>query len=95
MDMRERVLGVGGEPAAGPAPGGGFRVTAWLPLRGCTLVISVLLTDDQAMVRSGLRALLDADDDIRVVGRRRTEHGRSSSRGGSIRTSWSWTSGCR
>jgi DNA-binding NarL/FixJ family response regulator len=31
-------------------------------------VISVLLTDDQAMVRSGLRALLDAEDGIEVVG---------------------------
>jgi DNA-binding NarL/FixJ family response regulator len=30
-------------------------------------MISVLLTDDQAMVRSGLRALLDAEDDIEVV----------------------------
>jgi DNA-binding NarL/FixJ family response regulator len=31
-------------------------------------MISVLLADDQAMVRSGLRALLDAEDDIEVVG---------------------------
>jgi DNA-binding NarL/FixJ family response regulator len=30
-------------------------------------MISVLLADDQAMVRSGLRALLDAEDDIEVV----------------------------
>jgi DNA-binding NarL/FixJ family response regulator len=30
-------------------------------------VISVLLTDDQAMVRSGLRALLNAEEDMQVV----------------------------
>ena len=30
-------------------------------------MISVLIADDQAMVRSGLRALLDAEDDIEVV----------------------------
>lgn len=31
-------------------------------------MIRVLLVDDQALLRSGLRALLDADDDIEVVG---------------------------
>jgi DNA-binding NarL/FixJ family response regulator len=31
-------------------------------------VISVLLADDQALVRAGFRALLDAQDDIEVVG---------------------------
>jgi DNA-binding NarL/FixJ family response regulator len=31
-------------------------------------MISVLLADDQALVRAGFRALLDAEDDIRVVG---------------------------
>jgi signal transduction histidine kinase len=32
--MRERVLGMGGDFAAGPAPSGGFRVTARLPIGG-------------------------------------------------------------
>ncbi|MDR0358860.1 MAG: response regulator transcription factor [bacterium] len=31
-------------------------------------MISVVLSDDQAMIRSGLRALLAAEDDIEVVG---------------------------
>jgi DNA-binding NarL/FixJ family response regulator len=31
-------------------------------------VIRVLLADDQALIRSGLRALLDSEDDITVVG---------------------------
>lgn len=32
LGMRERVAAVGGELRAGPAPGGGFLVEAWLPL---------------------------------------------------------------
>ena len=31
-------------------------------------MITVLLADDQALVRAGFRALLDAQDDITVVG---------------------------
>jgi DNA-binding NarL/FixJ family response regulator len=31
-------------------------------------MISVLLADDQALVRAGFKALLDAEDDMRVVG---------------------------
>jgi YesN/AraC family two-component response regulator len=31
-------------------------------------VIRVVLADDQALLRAGLRALLDAEDDIDVVG---------------------------
>src|SRR5262245_52781892 len=30
-------------------------------------MIKVLLADDQALIRSGIRALLDAEDDIEVV----------------------------
>ena len=31
-------------------------------------MIRVVLADDQALLRAGLRALLDAEDDIEVVG---------------------------
>jgi YesN/AraC family two-component response regulator len=30
-------------------------------------VIRILLADDQALIRSGIRALLEAEDDIQVV----------------------------
>src|SRR6185437_12030859 len=49
----------------------GAACTRWLP-RVCRasaggLVIRILLADDQALIRSGIRALLDAEDDIEVV----------------------------
>jgi signal transduction histidine kinase len=31
--MRERVTALGGELSAGPLPGGGFAVTATIPVR--------------------------------------------------------------
>ncbi|MGH2556754.1 MAG: histidine kinase [Actinomycetota bacterium] len=34
LGMRERVAALSGELEAGPRPGGGFRVRAWLPLDG-------------------------------------------------------------
>jgi DNA-binding NarL/FixJ family response regulator len=37
-------------------------------------MISVVLADDQALVRAGFRALLDAEDDIRVVGEAEEGH---------------------
>ena len=49
------------------APGGGFRVAA-PTCRGRRAVITVVIADDQALVRGGFRALLDAQDDITVVG---------------------------
>lgn len=64
--MRERVTALGGQLQAAPRSEGGFTVHAELP-HATQVMIRVLLVDDQALIRSGFRALLEAEDDIRVV----------------------------
>src|SRR5262249_61361298 len=54
-----------------PAPGRPARRrrlpgTRRTPRTG-TVVIRILLADDQALIRSGIRSLLEAEDDIEVV----------------------------
>ena len=51
---------------AGPTPRS--RLPGCGPSSGAATVISVVIADDQALVRGGFRALLDAQDDIAVVG---------------------------
>jgi hypothetical protein len=66
----ERVRAEGGDVTAGPQPDGGFGVMARLPLprrAGRAPVIRVVLADDQDLIRVGLRATLDAEEDIEVV----------------------------
>lgn len=83
LGMRERCQLLGGELDASPLEGGGFAVTARLPLApkrngehmtATTGVpnngapIKVLLVDDEHLVRSGFKLLLDTENDITVVG---------------------------
>ncbi len=67
--MRERAAVFGGQVSAGPRPDGGWRVHT--VLRAGTerrVTTSILLADDQPMLRLGFRLVLDAQDDLRVVG---------------------------
>ena len=60
--------GVGGRPPRGRAPAGP-RVRRPRPAADRRRrMIRVVLADDQALVRAGLRSLLDAEDGIEVVG---------------------------
>ena len=65
--MRERVAALGGALTAG-ASRDRIRGTRDDPDRGLTMTISVLLADDQHLVRAGFRSLLRRDKDIVVVG---------------------------
>jgi len=66
--MRERVSLVGGDLDAGPLPGGGLLRAG----ETAAVTVRVLLADDQALVRSGFRMILEARDDLEVVGEART-----------------------
>ena len=85
IGMRERAALFGGELTRRPAPGGGLRGARAHPGRGAGGVIRVLLVDDQALVRSGFRLILETREDIEVVGeaedgREAVELARSSAR---------------
>ena len=75
--MRERVALFGGELQAAPRPERRLRRAARLPLDRDDGMIRVLIADDQALVREGLRMMLDAEPDIEVVGEAATATRRS------------------
>ena len=58
-------------------------------------MIRVVLADDQQIVRTGFRMILEDEQDIEVVGEAQTAAPRSTPCAGFGRTSSSWTSGCR
>ena len=62
--MRERVALLGGRLDDRVERGRRHDARAEVPLR----MIRVLIVDDHAVVRSGLRLLLDAEPDIETVG---------------------------
>jgi DNA-binding NarL/FixJ family response regulator len=57
----------GGELKVGDRPGGGLPRLGPHP-RACDAVIRVVVVDDQALVRTGFRMILDAEPDLEVVG---------------------------
>ena len=65
IGMRERVAALGGRltPARGRAAASRYAPNS----PPGAIVIRALLADDQALIRSGIRSLLDAEDDIEVV----------------------------
>jgi CheY-like chemotaxis protein len=65
--MRERAEGVGANLSILSAPGRGTRVVVEI-VPGGGMTIRVLLADDHAVIRDGLKALLQSAADISVVG---------------------------
>ena len=66
--MRERVAIVGGNFDAGPAVPRRLVGPRAAPAGGGGVSIRVVVADDQAIARQGLRMILESEPDIEVVG---------------------------
>ena len=67
VGVRERVKLYGGEMSAGAAQRRRLRADHAPPAGGRAMTVSVLVADDQSMVRAGFRLLLSGEPDITVV----------------------------
>ena len=81
LGMRERAALYGGVLAARERPGGGYALQRPPAARAGGLVIRVLIADDEALVRGGLRMILEAQPDIEIAGRGRRRARRPRARG--------------
>ena len=87
-DVAERVAAVAGAVARTTPPTPSRRSRRPRP-------IDVVVADDQRLVRAGLRVILDAEADIRVVGEAPDGRDRGGRRSGArALRSRCWTSGC-
>jgi hypothetical protein len=107
--MRQRCQLLGRDLTAQPRTGGGFEVGTATPRtdrNGAQVSsadasppdgrppIKVLLADDEGLVRSGFKVLLDLEDDITVVGEATTGAEAVERARACHPTSSSWTSAC-
>ena len=67
VGMRERVSRLRRRARGGPAAGGRLPLAREAP-GGARVSLGVLIVDDQALVRAGFRMILEAEEDIEVVG---------------------------
>ena len=68
VGMQERAAACGGRLGIGTSSLGGWRIHAWLPTPGGVVVIRVVVVDDQALIRAGLRTMLEHETDLTIVG---------------------------
>ena len=67
VGMRERASLLGGVLETGPGPRGRLSRPRPAAAGGRMVSVRIVLADDQALVRAGFRAILDAREDLEVV----------------------------